>query len=179
MSSLVKKVFQLEQESSRLFKSMVSKDKKIRDQELTIAMFRKEIKILQETIKVNAREKSQLLILNQRGEDEDNSEEDRPVRLQDLNVFHTEVEHNATFYQKSPLARNSTKPIEHIITSHKSITVELQSNDLLSNNPSHNLSSHPSNHLSNKLSNQLSKHMSHSKTKELSINEEKLSKQNR
>lgn len=38
MSALVKKVFQLEQESSRLFKSMTDKDKKIRDLELTIAM---------------------------------------------------------------------------------------------------------------------------------------------
>ena len=41
MSALVKKVFHLEQESTKLFKNMVNKDKKIRDQELTIAMLKK------------------------------------------------------------------------------------------------------------------------------------------
>ncbi len=61
MSALVKKVFQLEQESSKLFHAMAEKDKKIRDLELTVAMQRKEMKILQETIKANVREKSLLL----------------------------------------------------------------------------------------------------------------------
>ena len=32
MSALVKKVYQLQQESSRLFKTMVAKDRKIRNQ---------------------------------------------------------------------------------------------------------------------------------------------------
>lgn len=38
MSALVKKVFQLEQESSKLFKTLTSRDKQIRDLELTVAM---------------------------------------------------------------------------------------------------------------------------------------------
>jgi hypothetical protein len=69
MSALVKKVFQLEQESSKLFKNMTAKDKRIRDQELTITMLKKEMRILQDTIKLHAREKSQLLLDQQEQED--------------------------------------------------------------------------------------------------------------
>jgi hypothetical protein len=47
MSALVKKVFQLEQESTKLFKALTTKDKHIRDLELTVAMQKKEMKILQ------------------------------------------------------------------------------------------------------------------------------------
>ena len=60
MSALVKKVYQLEQQSSKLFKTLVAKDRKIRGLEVNIHVLKKEIGTLQETIKEGAREKGML-----------------------------------------------------------------------------------------------------------------------
>ena len=55
MSSLVKKVFQLEQESAKLFKMIAAKDKKIRDLQLTITVLQREMKIMKDTVKSTVR----------------------------------------------------------------------------------------------------------------------------
>lgn len=58
MSALVKKVFHLEQESAKLYKTLAEKDKKIKDLELTVKVQENEMKRMQGAIKLNAREKS-------------------------------------------------------------------------------------------------------------------------
>jgi hypothetical protein len=55
MSSLVKKVFQLEQESAKLFKMISAKDKKIRDLQLTITVLQREMKTMKDTVKSTVR----------------------------------------------------------------------------------------------------------------------------
>lgn len=122
MSALVKKVFQLEQESSKLFHAMAEKDKKIRDLELTVAMQRKEMKILQETIKANVREKS--LLLAREIEMKEGEGEETPIRLEDISVFSTEpIKKSSYGYRPEVLEQTSAKNLAN--TSLKSITVSL------------------------------------------------------
>jgi hypothetical protein len=52
-------------------------------------------------------------------------------------VFPTELAKKRSFASQEVMEKRSTKPVEQF-TSHKSVTVELQSHDLLSNSKSKN-----------------------------------------
>lgn len=88
------------------------------------------MKILQETVKINAREKSLLLSKEIR------DSEETPIKLEDVTVFATELglpKKSSFMSQNSP---NSKTPIRNVAhnTSLKSVTVDLQNQDSFSHN---------------------------------------------
>ena len=93
----------------------------------------KEMRVLQETIKFNAKEKSAHLTGKERSEDRGHFEEEGSD-LHDVHIFPTEIRKRGSIgSHEEVLDHRSTKPLDYL-NSHKSVTMEIASpNDMLSN----------------------------------------------